>query len=216
MTDSAIVGAGSLFTIVAPSGAGKTSLVRALLGQRPGIELSISFTTRSPRPAETNGKDYVFVDRAEFERRRQAGEFLEWAQVHGNLYGTSRRWIEERIAQGADIVLEIDWQGAEQVARLYPDAIGIFIAPPSIDELRRRLVARGQDAPATIDARIAAARAELAQARRFQYVIINQEFASALQELTSVVDAARLRYAKQRARHADLLGALIAPAADDE
>lgn len=216
MTAPATTGAGSLFTIVAPSGAGKTSLVRALLGQRPGIELSISFTTRAPRPGEIHGNHYFFVDRAEFQRRRDAGEFLEWAQVHGNLYGTSRRWIEERITLGADIVLEIDWQGAAQVATLYPDAIGIFIAPPSVDELRRRLIARGQDAPAIIDARIAAARAELAQARRFQYVIINQEFASALQELTSVVDAARLRFAKQRARHAELLGALIAPPADDQ
>ncbi len=197
-------GAGSLFVIVAPSGAGKTSLVRALLNQRPNIELSVSTTTRTPRPGELDGRDYFFVDRPEFERRRAAGDFLEWAEVHGNLYGTSRRWIEQRIAAGADILLEIDWKGAEQVHRLYHDAVGIFIAPPSIEELRRRLVLRGQDSADVIERRLAAAESELRKADRFEYVIINQEFASALAHLLCIVDAAAMRFEKQRARYPEL------------
>ncbi len=197
-------GAGSLFVIVAPSGAGKTSLVRALLNQRPNIELSVSCTTRAPRPGEQDGRDYFFISREDFEQRRDAGDFLESAEVHGNLYGTSRRWIEQRIAVGADILLEIDWKGAEQVQRLFPDAVGIFIAPPSVEELRRRLILRGQDSPEVIERRLAAAESELSKADRFQYVIINQEFASALAHLLSIVDAAAMRFAKQRARHPEL------------
>lgn len=196
--------AGCLFIVVAPSGAGKTSLVRALLGQRPGVELSISFTTRSPRPGEEHGVDYFFIDRREFERRRDAGEFLEHAEVHGNYYGTSRQWIESRMAQGADILLEIDCQGAHQVLQLFPDAVGVFIAPPSIAELRERLLRRGQDSPEVIDRRLLAARDELRQAGDFEYVIINQDFATALQQLLAIVDVARLRFAKQRARHSGL------------
>jgi guanylate kinase len=199
---------GSLFVVAAPSGAGKTSLVRALLDRQPGIQLSVSFTTRPARPGEVDGRDYHFVDVAGFDQRRQAGEFLEWAEVHGNLYGTSRDWIESRVAQGVDIVLEIDWQGATQVRRLYPDAVGIFIAPPSIDALRERLVARGQDSTAVIDKRIAAAQTELKQAHRFQYVIINQDFTRASQELATVVEACRLRFAQQRARHPGVFGRL--------
>lgn len=196
--------AGCLFIVVAPSGAGKTSLVRALLGQRPGVELSISFTTRAPRPGEQDGVDYFFIDRAEFERLRDAGEFLEHAEVHGNYYGTSRRWIESRMAQGADILLEIDCQGAHQVLQLFPDAVGVFIAPPSIAELRERLLRRGQDSPEVIERRLFAARDELRQAGDFEYVIINQDFATALQQLLAIVDVARLRFAKQRARHSSL------------
>ena len=195
---------GSLLVIVAPSGAGKTSLVKALLEQRRGIELSISFTTRAPRQGETEGVDYFYVDRPEFERRRAAGEFLEWAEVHGNLYATSRHWIEQRMSAGADILLEIDWQGADQVHRLFDDSVGIFIAPPSIEALRERLVKRGQDSAAVIERRVAAAKDELLQANRFQYVIINQEFASALQQLLAIVDAAALRFSKQRARYPEL------------
>src|SRR5690606_2770214 len=161
--------AGSLFVVAAPSGAGKTSLVRALLTDRPLLQLSVSFTTRAPRAGEVNGRDYHFVDRSDFEARREAGEFLEWAEVHGNLYATSRRWIEERICAGVDIVLEIDWQGAVQVQQLFPDAVGIFIVPPSIDALRERLERRGQDSAEVIERRVAAARAELKQAHRFQY-----------------------------------------------
>jgi guanylate kinase len=195
---------GSLLVIVAPSGAGKTSLVKALLEHRAGIELSVSFTTRAPRPGEVEGVDYCFVTTSEFERRRAAGEFLEWAEVHGNLYATSRPWIEQRMTAGVDILLEIDWQGAAQVQTLFPDAVGIFIAPPSIEALRERLLKRGQDSKAVIERRVAAAEDELRQADRFQYVIINQEFASALQQLLAIVDAAALRFSKQRARHPDL------------
>src|SRR5690606_20218877 len=158
------VRAGSLFVVAAPSGAGKTSLVRALLDREPRMQLSVSFTTRAPRPGEIEGRDYFFVDAAGFEQRREDGEFLEWAEVHGNLYATSRRWIEERMAAGVDIVLEIDWQGAVQVQRLYPDAVGVFIAPPSIQALHERLVARGQDNAEVIAQRVTAAEAELKQA----------------------------------------------------
>lgn len=193
--------AGSLFVVAAPSGAGKTSLVRALLADRPLLQLSVSFTTRAPRAGEANGRDYHFVDRIEFEQRREAGEFLEWAEVHGNLYATSRRWIQERIRAGVDIVLEIDWQGAVQVQQLFADAVGVFIVPPSIEALRERLEQRGQDSPEVIERRVAAARAELRQAHRFQYVIINQDFATALEELRTLVEAARLRLSQQRARH---------------
>jgi guanylate kinase len=191
---------GSLFVISAPSGAGKTSLVRALLGEQPGIRLSVSFTTRAARPGEVDGVDYVFVDRDEFLARRDAAEFLEWAEVHGNLYATSRRWIEQRMAAGEDVILEIDWQGAVQVKRRFPEAVLVFIAPPSIAELRRRLERRGQDAPDIIEQRVQAAKPELAEAARFEYVIINQEFAGALRQLAAVVDAARCRFDQQRAR----------------
>lgn len=199
---------GSLFVVAAPSGAGKTSLVRALLADAPLMQLSVSFTTRAPRPGEVDGRDYFFVDQPEFERRREAGEFLEWAEVHGNLYATSRTWIEGRIDAGVDIVLEIDWQGATQVQRLFPDAIGVFIVPPSIGVLRERLTQRGQDSTEVIEQRVAAAQAELRQAHRFQYVIINQDFASALADLRMIVQAARLRFAKQQARHPATFAAL--------
>jgi len=200
--------AGSLFVVSAPSGAGKTSLVRALLADRPLLQLSVSFTTRPPRAGEENGHDYHFVDRAEFERRREAGEFLEWAEVHGNLYATSRLWIEERMRAGVDIVLEIDWQGAAQVQQLFADAVGVFIVPPSVDALRERLEQRGQDSAEVIERRVAAARNELKQAHRFQYVIINQDFATALAELRILVEAARLRLSRQRARHRSTFHAL--------
>jgi guanylate kinase len=207
--------AGSLFVVVAPSGAGKTTLVRAMMEARPGAELSISFTTRAPRPGELHGRDYWFVDRAEFERRRADGEFLEWAEVHGNFYGTSRAWISQRIAAGHDIVLEIDWQGATQVQRLFPDAVGIFIAPPSLDTLRERMQRRGQDSAEVIEQRMTAARSELEQAWRFQYVIINQEFATALRHLISIVDSAGLRFERQRAREPELFERLFGPAGPD-
>ena len=201
--------AGSLFVVVAPSGAGKTPLVRAMMQQRPDVELSVSFTTRPPRPGEVDGRDYVFVDRDEFERRREAGEFLEWAHVHGNFYATSRQWIAARMAQGRDILLEIDCQGSDQVLRLFPDAVRVFIAPPSIEVLRERLLARGQDSAEVIEGRLAAARGELAEAPKYQYVIINQEFAVALSQLIAIVDCARLRYPKQRARNPALFDRLF-------
>jgi guanylate kinase len=209
-------GAGSVFAIVAPSGAGKTSLVRAMLQARPNLALSVSFTTRAPRPGEVDGVDYRFIDTDDFLRRRDAGEFLEWAQVHGNFYATSRTWIAERVAAGRDIVLEIDWQGAVQVQSLMPEVVGIFIAPPSVATLRERLVARGTDSAEVIERRVAAARTELAQAHRFEYLVVNEDFARALAELLGVVDASSLRFERQRARHPalfrDLFGEPDAPA----
>ncbi len=207
---AATPGAGSLFIVVAPSGAGKTTLVRALLDARPGMELSVSFTTRAPREGEQHGVDYHFIDRPEFEQRRSAGEFVEWAEVHDNLYGTSRDWLMQRMAEGHDIVLEIDCQGARQVAALFPDAITVFIAPPSMRVLRERLERRGKDSAEVIERRMQAARDELMQAHRFQYVIINQDFAAALGQLASIVDAAGLRFGKQRARAPALFAQLFA------
>ncbi len=205
---SRAIGPGSLFVIVAPSGAGKTSMVRSLLAEQTNLRLSVSYTTRAPRPGERPDIDYVFVDRAEFAARRDAGEFLEWAEVHGNLYATSRQWIAERIRAGDDIVLEIDWQGAMQVKSQFPDTICIFIAPPSIDTLRERLTRRGQDRPEVIEQRLLAAAGELSQANRFEYVIINQEFAIALRQLSAVIEAARCRFSRQYARHHGLFQAL--------
>jgi guanylate kinase len=204
---------GSLLIVVAPSGAGKTTLVRALLAARQGVRLSVSYTTRSPRPGEQDGVDYFFVERAEFELRRSRGEFLEWAEVHGNLYGTSRAWLEGQMAQGMDVVLEIDWQGARQIRRIFRQAVSIFIAPPSMAVLRQRLTDRAQDTPEVIERRLAAARSELQHAGECQYVIINQHFAAASQSLCGIVDAARCRFAQQRQRSPSLFDDLgMAPA----
>jgi guanylate kinase len=205
---TAITRAGTVLIIVAPSGAGKTSLVRALLQERPGIRHSVSFTTRAPRPGEAEGVDYRFIDADEFDHRRAAGEFLEWAEVHGNLYGTSRLWIEEQTGHGADIVLEIDWQGARQVRALFPDAVSIFIAPPSLEVLRQRLTHRAKDSDAVIERRVAAARSELEHAAEFQYIIVNQDFTEACSQLLAITDAARCRYERQRARAPALFEAL--------
>ncbi|HPU54063.1 MAG TPA: guanylate kinase [Burkholderiaceae bacterium] len=202
-------GSGSVFLIVAPSGAGKTSLVKAMLERRPQMELSVSFTTRPPRPGESDGIHYHFVTREDFMRRRDNGEFLEWAQVHDNYYATSRDWIAQRVAAGRDIVLEIDWQGATQVQRLLPAVVGIFIAPPSVAELRARLTRRGQDASEVIERRVAAAEIELQQAHRFEYVIINESFDVALTDLLIIVDGAGLRFAQQQARHPELFRQLL-------
>lgn len=191
--------AGSLLIVAAPSGAGKTSLVRHLLQARPKVRLSVSFTTRPPRPGEIDGRDYFFVDQARFEALRDAGQLLEWAVVHGNLYGTSRAWIEAQMDEGNDIVLEIDWQGAAQVMGDFSSAVGIYILPPSMAALRERLIGRGQDAAEVIERRLAAAKTELEQAYRFQYVIINQDFNVAADELIAIADVARLRFDRQLA-----------------
>jgi guanylate kinase len=191
--------AGSLLIVAAPSGAGKTSLVRHLLQARPKVRLSVSFTTRPPRPGEIDGRDYFFVDKARFEALRDAGQLLEWALVHGNLYGTSRAWIEAQMDEGNDIVLEIDWQGAAQVMSDFSSAVGIYILPPSMAALRERLIGRGQDAAEVIERRLAAAKTELEQAYRFQYVIINQDFNVAADELIAIADVARLRFDRQLA-----------------
>ncbi|RJG00318.1 guanylate kinase [Noviherbaspirillum sedimenti] len=196
--------AGSLFMVVAPSGAGKSSLVNALLAQDKAIKLSISYTTRQPRPGEQHGREYFFTSAEDFLVKRNAGEFLESAEVHGNYYGTSRIQIAEQMQAGTDILLEIDWQGAQQVKKQFPNATGIFILPPSIQALEERLHKRGQDEPHVITRRILAAGGEIAHAPESEYVIINQDFATALSELTAIIKAARCRFAQQAARNASL------------
>ena len=199
---------GNLFVVAAPSGAGKSSLVNALLAQDDRIRLSVSYTTRAPRGAEVNGRDYVFIDRADFQHRIDAGEFLEWAEVHGNMYGTSRAWLEARMADGVDVMLEIDWQGASQVKREFDNAVGIFILPPSFEELHARLTRRAEDSPDVIADRLRQARIELAQAQNFDFIIVNQDFTRALHDLTQIVAAQRLRYAAQRLSHPEVFRAL--------
>src|SRR5439155_18226259 len=178
---------GRLFVITAPSGAGKTSLTRALLDETPGLQLSTSYTTRAPRPGEQNGREYHFVDEPTFLAMRDRGEFLENALVHGNRYGTSKKVIADTLERGQDLILEIDWQGARQVRELYPDCVGIFILPPSMEELEKRLRGRGQDAEVVIQRRLANAEAELAHANEFKYAIINKDFDTAKAELADIV-----------------------------
>lgn len=198
------VSAGNIFMVVAPSGAGKSSLVNALLAQDPGLSLSVSCTTREPRNGEQDGEHYRFVSTDTFQALRDRGDMLEWAEVHGNFYGTPRDRVAQAIGSGQDIILEIDWQGARQVRQHYPQATGIFILPPSIEALETRLNKRGQDAPQVIARRLLAAGGEMAHASDCEYVIINQDFSIALQQLQQVVAATRLRYAAQSVRHADL------------
>ena len=200
--------AGSLFMVVAPSGAGKSTLVNALLAQEPALKLSISTTTRAPRPAEQHGREYYFTSATEFVERADKGEFLEWAEVHGNYYGTSRTMLEQQMHGGTDILLEIDWQGARQVKKQFPQAAGIFILPPSIDALEERLNKRGQDEPQVITRRLLAAGGEIAHAPEFEYVIINEEFTIALSQLSAIVRATRCRFAQQAARNASLFAQL--------
>ena len=196
--------AGNLYVVAAPSGAGKTTLVHLLLEREADVHLSVSFTTRSPRPGERDGRDYHFVDAATFREMIARQEFLEWAEVHGNFYGTSNKWIAEQLAAGHDVLLEIDWQGAQQVRSAFPEAIGIFILPPSMDELTSRLTARGTDSADVIARRLAAAQAEMRHVGEFDYVIINASLEQALDDLRAVVRASRLSLAAQRARHASL------------
>ena len=196
---------GTLYIVSAPSGAGKTSLVRTLLAADPAVQLSISYTTRPIRPGEVDGRDYHFVSKETFEAMRARGDFLESAEVHGNLYGTSRGWIEQRMAAGDDILLEIDWQGALQVKAMMPEAVGIFILPPSIDTLSQRLAQRATDTPEVIDRRVAAAKAEIAHVSDFDYVILNKDFEEAAGDLIAVVRAERLRLASQLDRHRELI-----------
>ena len=199
---------GNAFIVCAPSGAGKTSLVAELLRRDRNVRLSVSHTTRPPRPGEQEGRDYHFVARPAFESMIERGEFLESAEVHGNLYGTSQAWIDQQRARDADIVLEIDWQGARQVRKLIPEAIGIFILPPSPDTLRRRLVERGQDSNDVIERRVRAAQGEIAHLAEFDYVIINSNFDDAVEDLVSIVRATRLRIDAQVSRHSDLINLL--------
>ncbi|MBI5451641.1 MAG: guanylate kinase [Gammaproteobacteria bacterium] len=201
---------GTLFIISAPSGAGKTSLVRALLHEMPDLKLSISCTTRAPRTDEQPGEAYHFMDHAEFQRRLQANEFIEHAEVFGNYYGTLRSEVEQRLAQGIDVLLEIDWQGARLVRKTMPDCVGVFIFPPSRQDLERRLYSRKQDSDAAIQRRLAEAVGEMRHYDEFDYVVINDDFATALQDLLAVVRAARLSCGRQTRRHAEILAHLLA------
>jgi guanylate kinase len=188
---------GRLFVITAPSGAGKTSLIDALVREDPSLQLSTSYTTRAPRPGEKSGVDYHFVDEPTFLAMRERGEFLENAEVHGFRYGTAKRVINDALARGEDLILEIDWQGARQVRALYPDCVGIFILPPSIEELERRIRARGQDSEAVIRRRLDNARGEMDHAGEFDYAIINKDFDTARRKLAEVIRAERAKPASE-------------------
>jgi guanylate kinase len=201
---------GQLFVIAAPSGAGKTTLTRMLLAAEPAVRLSISHTTRPPRPGEIDGQHYHFIDVATFQAMRERGDFLESAHVHGNYYGTSKQAIADLRASGHDVLLEIDWQGAQQVRRQFPDAVGIFVLPPSMGELERRLVGRGQDSAEVIARRVAAAKAEMSHVVEFQYVIINKDLTQALADFRAIFAAARLTLPAQRAKSPELFASLLA------
>lgn len=200
---------GNLYVVAAPSGAGKTTLVRLLLEREAKVQLSVSYTTRGPRPGEMNGREYHFVDAGEFQAMIERQEFLEWAEVHGNFYGTSKKWIADQLADGRDVLLEIDWQGAQQVRSIFPQAIGIFVLPPSMDELTRRLTGRGTDSADVVARRLAAARAEMRHVGEFDYVIINDQLEQALDDLCAIVRASRLSFGVQRANHAALFERMI-------
>ncbi len=204
---------GNLYIVSAPSGAGKSSLVRALVEGDPRLRLSVSYTTRPPRPGEEDGVHYHFVSREVFLEMLGAGAFLESAEVYGNYYGTSQHWIEAQLKEGHDVLLEIDWQGAAQVRRLFPEAIGIYILPPSIGELERRLRDRGQDSEAVIARRLAAAREDMSHALEYDYLVVNERFDLALADLKAIVCAGRLTVARQQTALAGLLQELMgAPA----
>jgi guanylate kinase len=200
---------GSLFIVCAASGTGKTSLVKELLRADPGIKLSVSYTTRQPRPGDVDGREYHFISTQEFEDMMARGEFLENAQVHGNYYGTSQSWIAAQRDSGSDILLEIDWQGAAQVRKLIPDCVCIFILPPSLEALTARLNNRAQDHPEVIAKRLAAARAEISHFTEFDYVIINDKFDAAVRDLTTIVRARRLLLPVQLARYHELINRLM-------
>jgi guanylate kinase len=189
---------GNLFVVAAPSGAGKSSLVNSLLELDSHLAVSVSHTTREPRGQEMDGREYWFIDEAAFRAKIAHEDFVEWAQVHGNLYGTSKQAIGDRLAKGVDLVLEIDWQGALQIRQVFPHAVLIFILPPSWDELHQRLKRRGEDRPEVIEQRMANAREEVAHAKHFDFVIINALFDTALFDLKAVVHSQRLSYAAQR------------------
>ena len=199
---------GNLFVVSAPSGTGKSSLVKALLELDSHLQVSVSHTTRSPRGQEQHGREYWFTAMEEFQSMIARGDFFEYAEVHGNFYGTSRQAIEERIKGGEDVVLEIDWQGALQIKRIFPTAILIFILPPSYEELLQRLNRRGEDSADVIEVRMQNARIEVAQAQHFDFVVINALFETALFDLKAIVHAQRLKYAAQRRNKSTVFQAL--------
>ncbi len=202
---------GNLFVVAAPSGAGKSSLVKALLELDSHVQPSVSHTTRAPRGQEKHGREYFFVSQPEFDAMVQADVFVEWAHVHDHRYGTSKKAIEERIAQGADVILEIDFQGALQIKKIFANAVSIFILPPSWEELRSRLERRGEDSPEVIELRLKNAQTEVAQAHNFDFVIINELFERALFDLKAIVHSQRLKFAAQRRTRADTFRALNIP-----
>ena len=202
--------AGTLFVVAAPSGAGKSSLVAALLVREPGVALSVSYTTRPPRGHEVHGQHYYFVQRAEFERGIANGIFLEHAEVHGNLYGTARATVQGMLAHGRDVLLEIDWQGAEQIRGSQGDCVSVFILPPSRAELERRLRGRASDSEAVIERRLHNSRGEIAHACEFDYILVNDVFATALDDLQAIVRAVRQRSSVQWQRHEALIAELLA------
>jgi guanylate kinase len=201
---------GRLFVVAAPSGAGKTSLVQALLAREPQLALSVSHTTRTPRATEQPGREYHFVDKAEFERMKAAGEFLEWAPVFDNFYGTSRGQLETHRLAGRDVVLEIDWQGARQVRKACPECESIFILPPSRDALRQRLLARRTDAPDVIERRLRDAVGDMSHYEEFDAVVVNEVFEHAVEDLQRIVHGARADYAPGRAALQPVLRNLLA------
>lgn len=196
---------GNIYVITAPSGAGKTTLVLALLAAEPQVQLSVSYTTRAPREGEVEGTDYHFVSRETFLQMAEHGDFLEHAEVHGNLYGTSQSWINDAIAGGRDLLLEIDWQGAQQVRRHFPDAVGVFILPPSAEILERRLRKRGKDSDEAIAQRLINAREEIAHVEEFDYVIVNEYIDEAVRDIVAIVRSERLRLVRQSYRHSELI-----------
>ncbi|HYG31715.1 MAG TPA: guanylate kinase [Methylophilaceae bacterium] len=202
---------GNLFIITAPSGAGKTSLVRELLACDANVQKSVSYTTRQPRPGEVSGQDYHFVDESQFLHMLKEGAFLESAEVHGARYGTAQEQVEAVLDEDRDVVLEIDWQGAAQVRSLYPQAVSIFVLPPSLESLRQRLTNRGQDSDGVIARRWAAAREEMSHVGEFDYVTINDEFDVALKDICAIVRTQRLKRDKQLRRHELLLQELLTP-----
>lgn len=201
---------GTLFIVAAPSGAGKSSIVNACLARDPAIRLSVSFTSRAPRPGERHAEHYHFVSADEFQSMVAAGDFFEHARVHGDWKGTARQSVEPQLAAGHDVLLEIDWQGARQVRRQVPDAVSVFILPPSREALEQRMRARGQDSEAVIAQRLAAAHEELSHYDEFDYLIVNEHFDRAVDEMCSVFTACRLRRDRQIARHAELIATLLA------
>lgn len=201
---------GTLYIVAAPSGAGKSSIVNAVLARDPNIRLSVSFTSRPPRPGERHAEHYHFVSAAEFEAMVAAGEFFEYARVHGDWKGTARQSVEPQLAAGHDVLLEIDWQGARQVRAKVPDAVSVFILPPSRAALEERMRKRGQDSEVVIRRRLAAAREEMSHYGEFDYVIVNEVFETAVAEMGSIFTASRLRRDAQAARHARLIASLLA------
>jgi guanylate kinase len=201
---------GTLYIISAPSGAGKTSLVKALIDALPQVRVSVSHTTRGMRPGEVEGVNYHFVERPTFLGMLERGEFLEYAEVFGNLYGTSQLWLEQTLAEGFDLILEIDWQGAQQVRRLLPQAQSIFILPPSQEALRQRLTNRGQDSDEIIERRMREAVSEMSHYLEYDYLVINDDFAHALEDLKSIFRARQLLQETQQRRHGGLLVELLA------